>query len=135
MHVFVTSFSYRRGLPREADLVFDVRFLQNPHYVRTLRDRTGQDPAVAAYVEADAGFRPFPHNLLGLLAVLLPRYESEGQAYLTLAFGCTGRQHRYVYLAERVSAWLPVRGHSDSLANHVLDSTADTRAGHDRQYT
>src|SRR3546814_19860665 len=105
MHVFVTSFSYRRGLPREADLVFDVRFLQNPHYVRTLRDRTGQDPAVAASVEADAGFRPFLDNLPGLLAVLLPLYATEGTAYLTIAFGRTSAQHRSVFLAERVGGW------------------------------
>src|SRR3546814_19915853 len=82
-----TTLCRARGLPRECDLVFDVRFLQNRHYVRTLRDRTGQDPDYAAYVEADAGFRPFLDNLLGLLAVLLPRYESEGKAYLTIAFG------------------------------------------------
>ena len=120
MHVFVTSFSYRRGLPREADLVFDVRFLQNPHYELALRDRTGRDPDVAAFVAADAGFGPFLDNLLGLLDVLLPRYEGEGKAYLTIAFGCTGGKHRSVYLAERVGAWLRDRGMSARIAHRDI---------------
>lgn len=120
MHVFVTSFSYRRGLPREADLVFDVRFLQNPHYEAGLRDRTGQDADVAAFVAADEGFEPFLNNLLGLLDILLPRYESEGKAYLTIAFGCTGGKHRSVYLAERVGAWIAGRGISARVAHRDI---------------
>lgn len=120
MHVFVTSFSYRRGLPREADLVFDVRFLRNPHYEAELRDRTGQDADVAAFVTADAGFAPFLDNLLGLLDVLLPRYEGEGKTYLTIAFGCTGGKHRSVYLAERVGAWIRARGISARVAHRDI---------------
>ena len=120
MHVFVTSFSYRRGLPREADLVFDVRFLRNPHYEPELRDRTGQDSEVGAFVAADAGFAPFQDNLLGLLDVLLPRYESEGKTYLTIAFGCTGGKHRSVYLAESIGAWIRDRGISARVAHRDI---------------
>ena len=105
MSVFVTSFSYRQGLPREADLVFDVRFLQNPHYRPELRNFTGRDAGVAAYIEADPGLKPFVAGLESLFDLLLPRYESEGKSYLTIAFGCTGGKHRSVYLAERMATW------------------------------
>ncbi|MFN4088925.1 MAG: RNase adapter RapZ [Alphaproteobacteria bacterium] len=128
MHVFVTSFSYRRGLPREADLVFDVRFLQNPHYEIALRDRTGQDPDVAAFVSADRGFAPFLDNLVGLLDVLLPRYESEGKSYLTIAFGCTGGKHRSVHLAERIGAWLRQRGIGTTVAHRDIARPEPQRA-------
>ncbi len=121
MHVFVTSFSYRRGLPREADLVFDVRFLRNPHYEPTLRDRTGLDQAVADHVATDPAFEPFLHNLLGLLDLLLPRYEREGKAYLTIAFGCTGGKHRSVFLAERIGAWLRERGQSVRIGHRDIE--------------
>jgi UPF0042 nucleotide-binding protein len=106
MAIFVTSFSYRFGLPREADLVFDVRFLSNPHYVPELRPLSGRDSAVADYIAADSGFDPFFQELTAMLAPLLPRYESEGKSYLTIAFGCTGGRHRSVALAERLTAWL-----------------------------
>src|SRR5260221_14558967 len=99
--VFVTSFSYRNGLPRDADLVFDVRFLENPHYVPALRPLSGLDPAVGAYIEADPGFAPFLDRLTALLVPLLPRYDREGKSYLTIAIGCTGGQHRSVYAAGR----------------------------------
>ena len=102
MSVFVTSFSYRQGLPREADLVFDVRFLRNPHYVAELRDLTGRDAPVAAYIEADSGLPPFVNAIESLFELLLPRYQTEGKSYLTIAFGCTGGKHRSVYLAERL---------------------------------
>ncbi len=116
LSVFVTSFSYRRGLPRDADLVFDVRFLINPHYVPELRDKTGIDPAVQRYVEGDASFQPFFDNLVRLLQPLLPRYRAEGKSYLTIAVGCTGGRHRSVFVAERLLMWFesigqPVRVH------------------------
>ncbi|WP_449232322.1 RNase adapter RapZ [Azospirillum doebereinerae] len=106
LQVFVTSFSFRLGLPREADLVFDVRFLTNPHYDPALRALTGLDPAVAARVEGDADFPAFFRNLTELLRPLLPRYNQEGKSYLTIAIGCTGGKHRSVFVAERLSAWL-----------------------------
>lgn len=106
MTVFVTSFSYRNGLPREADLVFDVRFLRNPHYQAGLSPLTGRDPAVADYVAGDPDFQPFFNGLTSLLRRLIPRYESEGKSYLTIALGCTGGRHRSVALAERLAQFL-----------------------------
>ena len=117
MAVSVTSFSYRRGLPREADLVFDVRFLANPHYVERLRPRSGKDRQVAAYVEKDAAFGPFFESLTGMLRDLLPRYAREGKSYLTIAIGCTGGRHRSVYVAERLARELGSEGRAVSV-NH-----------------
>lgn len=108
--VAVMSFGFRRGLPREADLVFDVRFLANPHYDPVLRPLTGQDGKVGAFVAADPDFKDFFANLTGLLAPLLPRYAAEGKSYLTIAVGCTGGKHRSVFVAERLAAWLVGRG-------------------------
>ncbi|HIP80578.1 MAG TPA: RNase adapter RapZ [Kiloniellaceae bacterium] len=110
MTVFVTSFSFRQGLPREADLVFDVRFLANPHYDPALRPLSGRDEAVAGYVARDPGFAPFFDHLTRMLAPLLPRYEREGKSYLTIAIGCTGGRHRSVFTAERLAAWLAEEG-------------------------
>ncbi len=104
--VFVISFSYRRGLPREADLVFDVRFLANPHYDPKLRPLTGLDRPVAEHVAGEVGFAPFFDTLTGLLRPLLPRYAGEGKSYLTIAVGCTGGRHRSVVVAEKLAAWL-----------------------------
>jgi RNase adapter protein RapZ len=106
LSIAVVSFAYRHGLPREADLVFDVRFLHNPHYVDTLRPETGRHPAVQEHVCADPAFGPFVAGLQALLLPLLPRFQTEGKSYLTIAFGCTGGKHRSVFLAELVSGWL-----------------------------
>jgi UPF0042 nucleotide-binding protein len=108
--IFVTSFAYGRGLPREADLVVDVRFLQNPHYDPALRPMTGRDAAVGAFIRRDSGYAPFLNNLKRLLKPLLPRYEHEGKSYLTVAVGCTGGRHRSVYVAEQLGAWLAGQG-------------------------
>lgn len=102
LRVFVTSFAYRCGIPRDADLVFDVRFLDNPYYVPALRALTGCDPAVAAHIERDADFPPFFDHLWRLLRPLLPRYEMRGKTYLTIAIGCTGGRHRSVTVADRI---------------------------------
>ena len=104
--VFVTSFSFRKGLPREADLVFDVRFLANPHYDPQLRGLTGSDPVVADFIAGDEGFTEFFNALTGLLRPLLGRYAAEGKSYLTIAVGCTGGRHRSVFVAEKLAAWL-----------------------------
>jgi RNase adapter protein RapZ len=119
--IFVTSFSYRHGLPRDADLVVDVRFLRNPHYVAALRPLTGHDGEVGRFIEADPDFAPFFERLCQWLAPLLPRYEREGKSYLTIAFGCTGGRHRSVYLAERLSAWLGEQGRSVAVGHRDLD--------------
>lgn len=110
MTIFVTSFGFRNGLPREADLVFDVRFLRNPHYEPDLQPLTGRDPRVAAYVAADPDFQAFYDSLTGLLAPLLPRYQQEGKRYLTIAIGCTGGKHRSVFLTETLATWLGDQG-------------------------
>ncbi|HSR71022.1 MAG TPA: RNase adapter RapZ [Kiloniellales bacterium] len=120
MAIFVTSFSFRQGLPREADLVIDVRFLANPHYDEALRPLDGRDPRVVAFVEADPAFSDFFERLTGMLAPLLPRYEAEGKSYLTVALGCTGGRHRSVALAERLARWLEDQGRPVSLAHRDL---------------
>lgn len=116
----VLSFSYRQGLPREADLVFDVRFLDNPHYNQNLRPLTGQDAAVGAAIQADPAFPGFFAALTSLLWPLLPGYEAEGKSYLTLAIGCTGGRHRSVFVAERLAAWLREQGRSVTLRHRDL---------------
>lgn len=103
MGVGVMSFAYRGGLPRDADLVFDVRFLRNPHYDPQLRPLTGEDPRVAAYVEADRDFEAFYGRMLDLLRLVLPRFVEEGKKYATIAIGCTGGKHRSVYTAGRLA--------------------------------
>ena len=119
--VFVTSFSYRRGLPREADLVFDARFLSNPHYDPLLRPLTGRDEAVVRHIEADPGYDAFFASLTGLIGPLLPRFAAEGKSYLTIAVGCTGGRHRSVALAERLTLWLRESGQSVDLRHRELE--------------
>jgi RNase adapter protein RapZ len=101
--VSLTSFAYPRGLPREADLVFDARFLRNPHYVLTMRRRTGLDADVAAYVEADPDFPAFFGQIEAMLSLLLPRFVQEGKRYVTIAIGCTGGRHRSVRIVEKLA--------------------------------
>ncbi|MBM3644385.1 MAG: RNase adapter RapZ [Alphaproteobacteria bacterium] len=115
--IAVLSFSYPRGLPREADLVFDVRFLRNPHYVPELRPLTGRDPAVAAHVASDPDFETYISGLQAWLAPQLPRFDAEGRSYLTLAVGCTGGRHRSVAVAELLASWLRATGRSVSLTH------------------
>ena len=118
--VSVVSFSYRKGLPREADLVFDVRFLANPHYDARLRPMTGIDQPVQNYIDADPKFRKFLQDLESFLLPLLPAYQLEGKSYLTIAFGCTGGRHRSIATAERfakrlvVAGWSPRIRHRDT---------------------
>jgi UPF0042 nucleotide-binding protein len=112
MAVSLISFSYAHGLPREADLVFDARFLRNPHYVPTLRSLTGRDSAVGAYIEADPDFPEFFDRLTGLTGLLLPRFVQEGKKYATIAIGCTGGRHRSVHTVEKLAAALASRSES-----------------------
>jgi UPF0042 nucleotide-binding protein len=120
LRVFVTSFAYRYGIPRDADLIFDVRFLDNPHYVSELRPSTGRDPAVAAHIEQDPDFLPFFSGLSRMLLPLLPRYEKEGKTYLTIGIGCTGGRHRSVYVAERLAEQLRAAGSRVELSHRDL---------------
>ncbi len=100
------SFAYPLGLPREADLVFDARFLRNPHYDTILRELTGLDAAVAAHVAADPDYPAYVTKMTELLDMLLPRFVREGKKYATVAIGCTGGRHRSVHLVEVVAAYL-----------------------------
>lgn len=126
--IFITSFSYRHGLPRDADLVFDVRFLRNPHYLAALRPRTGRDPEVGAFIESDADFPRLFDALCQWLDELLPRYEREGKSYLTIAIGCTGGRHRSVYVAERLADWFKAKGRPVGLAHRDLDRAGESVA-------
>jgi UPF0042 nucleotide-binding protein len=123
-HLNVMSFSYRRGLPREADLVFDVRFLANPHYDPELRPMTGQSDAVKKAVEADPDFPGFFETLTRLLHPLLPRYRLEGKSYLTLAAGCTGGKHRSVVVAEKLADWLRTQQYEVTLTHRDIPQLA-----------
>ena len=109
LSLFVTSFAFRQGVPRESDLVFDVRFLKNPHYDPALRPLTGENEAVQRAISADEDFQAFFDSLTGMLEILLPRYEQEGKSYLTIAVGCTGGQHRSVFVARHLNDWLVER--------------------------
>jgi UPF0042 nucleotide-binding protein len=121
MAIFVTSFAYRRGLPREADLVFDVRFLDNPHYHPALRPLSGRDELVGNFIATDRDFAAFFKALTDLLGPLLPRYQAEGKSYFTIAVGCTGGRHRSVFVAERLAAWLTDQGRRVSLNHRDLE--------------
>lgn len=102
----LVSFAYPAGLPRDADMVFDARFLRNPHYIDALRPLTGQDEQVAAYVAADPDFEAFFARVTGLLTLVLPRFAQEGKKYATIAVGCTGGRHRSVMLVEKLAGYL-----------------------------
>jgi len=104
------SFGFKNGLPREADIVLDVRFLDNPYFVEELRDRDGRDPEVSAFVESAKGTGEFLDHLKSFLEYLLPMYLSEGRGYLTIAIGCTGGRHRSVAIVEWMSQYFKDRG-------------------------
>jgi UPF0042 nucleotide-binding protein len=110
--VTVTSFGYKYGVPPEADLVFDARFLPNPNFVAALRRRTGLDPAVVRYLRRHRETGAFLSRLLGFVSYLLPRYAREGKSYLTLAVGCTGGRHRSVMLAAEIGRRLAKEGYA-----------------------
>lgn len=124
LSVFIISFSYRGGLPREADLVFDVRFLANPHYEEELRPLSGEDGEVGSFIDSDSAFPGFFDSLVGMLRNLLPAYEREGKAYLTIALGCTGGRHRSVYVAGRLAAVLSEAGWRVGLRHRDLEAVA-----------
>lgn len=120
MRVRLVSFGFKHGITPEADLVFDVRFLQNPFFVPELRDQTGVDNAVADFVLHQDSAREFQTMVVELLTFLLPRYEESGKAYLTVAIGCTGGQHRSVAMVEALAqaiarlGWAPTVAHREA---------------------
>lgn len=117
----VESFSYKRGLPRGVDMIFDVRFLQNPHWQKDLRSLDGRDERVASFVSADARFATFFDKVTDLILSLLPAYKSEGKTHLAVGIGCTGGQHRSVTVAEMLSKALADRGWRVSTRHRELE--------------
>lgn len=117
LNIFVNSFAFRHGVPREADLVFDARFLINPHWEPDLRPLTGRDPAVANYIARDPDYTPFMEHLLALITPLLPRFAQEGKSYLTVAVGCTGGKHRSVLVVEEIAVALAAQGYIVSIGH------------------
>lgn len=111
----IVSFGFARGLPRNADLVFDMRFLRNPYWVESLRAGTGKDAEVAEYIAGDPAYGQAMAQIESLLLLLLPRYQAEGKAYVTVAFGCTGGRHRSVHVAERMARRLREEGFSPTV--------------------
>jgi UPF0042 nucleotide-binding protein len=125
MAIFVKSFSFRQGVPGEADLVFDVRFLRNPHYDPDLRNLTGMDPRVGDYVAQDRDFAGFMDRLKALIGPILPRYAEEGKSYLTIAVGCTGGKHRSVYIARLLNEWISTLGYDVHLSHRDKPAEPD----------
>jgi UPF0042 nucleotide-binding protein len=118
LSVTFVPFGFKFGLPLDLDLLFDVRFLRNPNYDEALRPLTGDDPAVAVFIEADPSCAPFLAKTIDMLEFLIPRYISEGKAQLTIGIGCTGGRHRSIYIAERLRAHLA----ADSQLSLMLDA-------------
>ncbi|MGB2621906.1 MAG: RNase adapter RapZ [Candidatus Acidiferrum sp.] len=121
MLVSVVSFGYKYGVPSDADLVFDVRFLPNPHFVPSLRRYSGRDAKVQKYIRSFPQTGEFLRRMEGLLVYLIPHYIREGKSYLTIAFGCTGGKHRSVMLAEEVKKSLEKRGFSSKVTNRDME--------------
>ncbi len=121
--VSVVSFGFRYGIPADADLVFDVRFLPNPHFVPRLRPFSGKDPRVARYIRSFPQTGEFLRRIESLLGYLIPHYIREGKSYLTVALGCTGGRHRSVALAEVIRRALQRKGYAAKVVHRDLDKT------------
>lgn len=128
----IMSFGFAKGLPRNADLVFDVRFLTNPHWQPDLRPKTGLEADVAAYIATDPAYDEARTRLEDLITFLLPRYAAEGKAYLTIAIGCTGGRHRSVHIAEWLFGRLKSAGFSLTVTHRDMGTLPDDMA-EDRQ--
>ena len=124
MTVTVSSFGFARGVPPAADLVFDMRFLDNPHWQPELRELTGLDESVGAHIARDEAFEASFARIRDLLIDLLPRYAAQGKTYVNIAFGCTGGRHRSVFVAERIAASLRQGGFSPTVLHRNLGSRA-----------
>jgi RNase adapter protein RapZ len=122
--ISVVSFGYRYGVPADADLVFDVRFLPNPHFIPRLRKFSGQDARVKRYIRSFPQTGESLRRIEGLLTYLIPHYVREGKSYLTIAFGCTGGRHRSVTMAETVAHTLAARGYATKVVHRDLDKSA-----------
>jgi UPF0042 nucleotide-binding protein len=133
MTLTLSSFGFARGMPPLADLVFDMRFLDNPHWVPGLRELTGQDAPVGEHIARDPAFADVFTRIRDLLLVLLPRYAAQGKPYVHVAFGCTGGRHRSVYTAERMAESLRAAGFSPTVRHRNLGSRAADEIERDRR--
>lgn len=133
LSVSLQSFSYKRGVPPGVDMVFDCRFLANPHWDLTLRDKTGLDPAVCEFVDRDPRLEVFITHICGMLTFLLPEIEAEGKTHLSVGIGCTGGQHRSVVVTERVAAGLAEDGWRVSIVHKELARRGLAATGADTQ--
>lgn len=122
--VSITSFGFSRGMPPVADLVFDMRFLHNPHWDPELRPQTGRDAPVGDFIRKDPAFDEAFGRIRDLILQLLPRYQAQGKAYVNIAFGCTGGRHRSVFTAEQMAAALRDAGYSPSVLHRNLSARA-----------
>ncbi len=123
-HIEILSFSYKQGIPRGSDLVFDVRFLKNPHYVAELKPQTGLDQAVGEYIASDERCPKLLDALGGLLSLTLPFYKDEGKYMMTIAVGCTGGKHRSVYVAEQLASRCRNEGYVVSIRHRDMQAKA-----------
>ena len=124
MSVRLVSFGYKHGLPLDVDLVMDCRFLPNPHWVDELRPLTGRDPEVAAYIQSQTITPEFLERLYGLIDLLMPAYEREGKSYLSIGIGCTGGQHRSVWVAGQLRGHLEEQGYSPRVSHRDVDRSS-----------
>ena len=120
IQIYVTSFGFRNGVPPDSDLVFDVRFLPNPNYIPKFKDLTGRNPAVAKYIRSLPQTTEFIKRINDLLVYLLPHFFREGKSYLTIAFGCTGGQHRSVMMAEQIRKDLIEAGYKANVTHRDI---------------
>ncbi|MCF2871846.1 RNase adapter RapZ [Octadecabacter sp. G9-8] len=127
--VTLQSFSYKRGLPKGIDMAFDCRFLKNPYWDASLRALTGEDARVGDYIETDARLAAFKAKVTDLIVMLLPAFREEGKSHLSIGFGCTGGQHRSVYVAEQVALALAQQGWQVSKRHRELDRHAVSLSG------
>ena len=116
--VLFESFAYKKGVPSDADFVFDTRCLPNPHWLPALRPLSGKDQAVRDYFESDETVRAYLAQVTAFIDAWLPRFESESRSYLTVAFGCTGGRHRSVYLAESLARHCAAHGRDKVMVHH-----------------
>jgi RNase adapter protein RapZ len=122
MNITISSFGFSRGVPHNADMIFDMRFLRNPHWDEKLRPMTGLDAAVSEYVSADPDYKESTTKIRELLLYLLPLYDAQGKAYVNIAFGCTGGRHRSVHVTETFGKWLREAGFSPTITHRNLTS-------------
>jgi RNase adapter protein RapZ len=121
--VTLISFSYRHGLPQDADIVIDMRFADNPHWIEELRPKTGRDGEIDAYMKQDEAAQKVITDVKDILTVMLARMAAEGRPQLTIGFGCTGGRHRSVWASETIAAWLRAQAHEVDVMHRELDSS------------